>query len=423
MTVAERFDHLDGLRGVAALAVVVHHGALVFDMALYSGLPADSRNGWDLALSAWPLLPAMWGNISVCVFFALSGFVLCHSYQKTRLGWPALIAKRYLRLTPPIVVACVLGWLAYASGLSLHAAYLRDMPNERLAQTVVADPHLPMALAQGLLAVVKSQVGPISYNGVLWTMPIEFAGSLALIALFAIARSRFVERTGRTRTVLIASLAIFTLLFSQSYLGLFGLGALFRVLCPSGVAALQRTVPGRMAGLALMALGLLLGTIPVSPLRPALFDAMDALRLPLPPMRWGLDATASWHALGAVALLMAVLSTPWLRRAFLHPFAQWLGRLSFPLYLVHVPLIPIAYCGGYLLARGGGLSPGGAGVVGIVCLVAASMAVAEVFSRLVERPVIALSNQAGVRVDGWVRGVGAKAGRMWQRVTTQARPS
>ncbi len=42
---------------------------------------------------------------------------------------------------------------------------------------------------------------------------------------------------------------------------------------------------------------------------------------------------------GALLLILSVLTAPWMRQAFEHRGMQRLGELSFPIYLVHVPLI------------------------------------------------------------------------------------
>ena len=57
------------------------------------------------------------GNYSVCVFFALSGYVLSSSFDRTTLGAVALTAKRALRLGIPILAVTLFAWVLVASGL------------------------------------------------------------------------------------------------------------------------------------------------------------------------------------------------------------------------------------------------------------------------------------------------------------------
>ena len=65
-----RLAYLDGLRGWAALAVVLSHGMVAIDFALYTGSPHDSRTSWDVWMSGTPFgLVAAAGNTAVCFFF------------------------------------------------------------------------------------------------------------------------------------------------------------------------------------------------------------------------------------------------------------------------------------------------------------------------------------------------------------------
>lgn len=91
-----RYPSLDGLRGLAAFIVVMHHCA-----ATYFGMPFPN---W---IRYTPLRLLTDGRAAVLVFFVLSGFVLYLSLQKgleSRRYWPYL-AKRFMRLYPPFIVA------------------------------------------------------------------------------------------------------------------------------------------------------------------------------------------------------------------------------------------------------------------------------------------------------------------------------
>lgn len=70
-----RFDLLDGLRGIAAVAVMLHH---------YS-----QHTGWDWFGGAW---------VAVDLFFVLSGFVIAHSYSKKILNGMTFREFAFVRL-------------------------------------------------------------------------------------------------------------------------------------------------------------------------------------------------------------------------------------------------------------------------------------------------------------------------------------
>ncbi len=106
-----RFGTLDGLRGVAAFAVVLYH----FGTA--TGNPY--------------LAPA--GKLAVDFFFVLSGFVLAHAYGRRiangQIGPLEFLRLRFLRLWPTALLGALLGLavaLETSSGSAFRATPARD---------------------------------------------------------------------------------------------------------------------------------------------------------------------------------------------------------------------------------------------------------------------------------------------------------
>jgi len=90
------FDLLDGLRGVAALAVVVFH----FMEWVYTD-PSQNFIGH--------------GFLAVDFFFCLSGFVIGYAYDHriAKMGVSAFLKSRLIRLHPLVIAGSVLGLLAF----------------------------------------------------------------------------------------------------------------------------------------------------------------------------------------------------------------------------------------------------------------------------------------------------------------------
>ncbi len=78
---------MDGLRGVAAVAVLLYH-----------------IGGW----TGRPWL-ATHGYLAVDFFFCLSGFVLAHAYGRRDMGWLGFMRERLIRLWPLIAVTMLAG--------------------------------------------------------------------------------------------------------------------------------------------------------------------------------------------------------------------------------------------------------------------------------------------------------------------------
>ncbi|MGR6912929.1 acyltransferase family protein [[Actinomadura] parvosata] len=142
-----RLDGLDGIRGLAALFVVLHHCRLLS----FPGFPADTGPWW----ASWLL----YGHFAVVLFIALSGFSLAVSPARSgwRLGGVRRFAQRRAwRILPPY-------WAALA--FSLLVAWLAvPQPGE-------AVPTGKTVVVYGLL--LQDVFGSPSPNGALWSIAIE----------------------------------------------------------------------------------------------------------------------------------------------------------------------------------------------------------------------------------------------------------
>jgi peptidoglycan/LPS O-acetylase OafA/YrhL len=84
-----RYDVLDGMRGVAAVSVMIYHFSI---SGSYSVLPHAS--------------------LAVDLFFMLSGFVICHSYGdrlKSGMSVSAYFGRRVIRLYPMFILGTLIG--------------------------------------------------------------------------------------------------------------------------------------------------------------------------------------------------------------------------------------------------------------------------------------------------------------------------
>ena len=96
---------LDAIRGVAALAVVMHHCLLVLDFG-----PETKSKYWLL----WetPLRALFAGNEAVTMFFILSGYVLTIPFIQTNQKYANFIIKRIFRIYPAYLLAVTITFLA-----------------------------------------------------------------------------------------------------------------------------------------------------------------------------------------------------------------------------------------------------------------------------------------------------------------------
>ncbi len=385
-----RLLYLDGMRGVAALLVVCNHAIIAVDSALQSGQLPDSRNGWDIWLSGTPFFPFdNTGNLAVCMFFILSGDVLTQSYLNTRHSWPALVAKRYVRLFIPMLAGCLAAWALLAlhmmgnthAGQLTHAGWL----TAQFQQT----PDFLAALWEPVRLLAFQHV-PISetYDSSLWTMPIEAAGSLILITLFSLCRHR--------RALAGLVLAALAVGLHGGYLCLFCLGGLWRL------AGVQRAILCRWRRIMpLLLAGLWLGTMPYSPARWGIYNHMaDATARWLTKGGiWAFSAPGAFHAAGAVLIMATLGLAPRLQQVLAQPWACYLGRISFVMYIFHVPCLMVTECGVLLLAHRFGVPDSLAACFAIPTGIATGLAAGAAFSPWIEQYALKAAAKSARAVD------------------------
>jgi peptidoglycan/LPS O-acetylase OafA/YrhL len=405
-TKKDRFAHFDAMRGWAAVLVVFIHGIIALDYALLTGRPIDSRAPWDIWISGIPLLPfGAGGSFAVCIFFALSGFVLTHAYLRSRQNLPALVTRRYVRLGIPMLAGCLLSWMLLALGLMrphpaaliTHSTWLGDQFHQK--PEIIAAVMEPIKLLSGFLSILSS-----TYDSSLWTMPIEAGGSLVLMTIFV-----FLRRAGRhSERVAGYVFCLLTVVGIGTYFSLFAFGAALRVLRPGKIfVALGNS---REALVILVVLGLFFGTVPFSVERWAIYNWLADLANHAIWNTWLLQRSPEtfWHGIGAALIFLAVACSASMQSALSRPIGRFLGRISFPLYVLHVPILMVIECHAILICDQIGLPPFAGALVSLAAFVVAAVSVAAILTPLVEGGAIALSSLAGKVVDMRTKQVAAQ---------------
>ncbi len=305
---ATRLRFLDGLRGWAAVVVLLHH-------VFIDGLPA---NALMADRSLWAKVFFLNGTLAVCVFFVISGFSLSIRYLETGdgRGLGRIAAGRYLRLALPILAICAITYALLRSGLIPPAAQ-RPAP---LDQFLAFTPTIERLMSFSLWKVFVAYSGAETYDPPLWTMTYEFFGSFMVFAAIAYLRP------SRIRTVMLGLLFV-VLAALQTYFALFVAGILIADLFPLvGPTAANR------AGAALCLAGLLLILLPNTWFGPV-------------------------YVGGATCLTAGAVFCAPIRRFFETRLSSFLGWISFPLYLVQAAVIYALAPRGLELLASYGLAP------------------------------------------------------------------
>lgn len=319
--VSQRVSSLDGLRGVAALIVVVQHCALV-SPALAAGYYGGDVGGVANQIALYSPLHLFWGGAeAVVVFFVLSGVVLVRAMQSARFTWGSYFPSRLVRLWLPVVGAVALGYLLLAvlptifprlAGAGTSSPWL-DRPFGYPFESVAQD----LALLGGTSGIVSP----------LWTLRWEIIFSLLLPVLAFAARLIPAWLFGVACIVLSATGAA-THVAALQYLPIFGVGVALALTWQR----LDRRGAGIGRGGSAVAwtfglIAIVLAMTSKWTLRPILDDAI------VTPVSQVLIVS------GAAALVYAAARCRPLNRLLSIKPIAWLGAVSFSLYLVHEPFV------------------------------------------------------------------------------------
>lgn len=314
---------LDGLRGVAALIVVVHHYALMLYPSMVFNDINRIKSPLDTLVATTPLNLLIGGHFAVCLFFVLSAYVLTrkHVGKKNGLSLISSIFKRYPRLGIPIFASVMLSFIA----LWLNNFITTGNYKILLSGSLDIYYHIWISFKSAWTEATTGALlhGSNTFNGALWTINIEFYGSIGVFIYMFL----FDPLAWRKRLVLYAIAAFLTW---KTYYLAFVMGLVLseiQTYQPQWIKWIgeRKSVIGVM-----LVCGLLLGSIPIH------FEAWQGTM-------YAILNHATWpqgyHLLGAFIIVLTVMASSHLQHIFSLPFSKFLGDISFSMYLIHVIIL------------------------------------------------------------------------------------
>ncbi len=336
---------LEGLRGIAALFVVLAHlQALFFRQDYTRYLHALDTVGGPLALVLKCLSLAPFnGRFCVWIFWTLSGFALSyHFFQlrhaganaKARSYLPEAALRRYPRLLLPVLAATLFSFALVRLGC-MHSAELAvatapaGHPDSWIASNYQFTPTLRGALTDSFWATFFSFHQAPLFDPPLWTMKREIVGSFFLFGFLAI----FGGRSWRWPVYLLSGLLFIRL--HQIWLDSFLAGI---VLCDFRVhhlGAFVRTAEhrlGRFARLresAVLALAVAFFLV----LAIGFFGRKMVVEIDSDPV-----SDCAYIVLSFLIMAWIEFSV-FLKNLLSRSFFSFLGKISFGLYISHYPFL------------------------------------------------------------------------------------
>ena len=327
-TGAPRYSELDGLRGVAALVVVLHHSILCYPDAWRSFGDVSARPGSELLLLMMrtPLYLLFSGPAAVMVFFVLSGLVLALTFQDVDRGsYVSYLPKRLARI-----------WLPFATAIAFSTALYLCLAGRRVEG--VSDWFTQYSWSRPLTAVAMTEhllmKGPETWlDNPMWSLVQELRISIVFpVLLFCLVKSP-------TMTLLLTAAlsalvtAVLPLIHSSTIsIVVQGFGFLFAFALG---AALNRERQ-RLRQVATLIPPAVVAILVVSGLLLLLVDG------PADPVITALPAYLRPLLVAAGAALIVTVALCGRASILATTPVLWLGRISYSLYLIHVPIIVAA---------------------------------------------------------------------------------
>lgn len=345
-----RTAYLDGLRGFAALLVYFHHHQLWARDATRGDLILDNGYGYDnqYYFICFPGIRTFFngGHFAVTVFFVISGYVLsakplsliyAGDYLKLGDNLASATFRRYIRLHLPVIATTFL----YMTSWHLFGIWTEDAIHQQHYRDEVWQWY---AEFKNFSFVFRTGGEPIfSYNFHTWSIPVEFRGSLIIyIAALAFSRCTRNARLGGE-----IALIIYYLYIADGWFGSLFMSGMF--LYDLDMLAENNDLPRFFSILAplktflfyiMFIIAMFLGGVPshsadVQVLR----DTPGWYYLSFLKPQAVFDYKWFYLFWAATLLVASIPRISWLKAFFEHRFNQYLGKISFSLYLIHGPVL------------------------------------------------------------------------------------
>ena len=320
------YELLDRLRGVAALLVLVYH--------IFEGLAfAQTTNG----IGSGIITTLNHGHIAVDFFFILSGFVISYAYDDrwTWLSLGGFFKRRLIRLHPMLIMGALIGAIAFAiegytrwDGTTASVEWVMIA----LLLTMFMIPALP-----GMPYEVRGNGEMFPLNGPTWSLFFEYLGNIC----YALFMRRMSTKILALFTLLLGIVHAWFFVGDVSGYDMIGVGwtidkvnfwgGFVRMLFPfsMGMLLARTLTPQKVKG-AFWICSVMLVVL---------------FAVPYIPSDGGISLNSLYEFV-CIALIFPLLV--WLgacgtAEGGLSRINKALGELSYPLYIVHYPIMYIFY--------------------------------------------------------------------------------
>ncbi|MDB5134935.1 MAG: Peptidoglycan/LPS O-acetylase OafA/YrhL, contains acyltransferase and SGNH-hydrolase domain [Mucilaginibacter sp.] len=325
---AKKLTYLEGIRGLAAFMVVIHHYLLAFYPAQASG---DATNTHFGSLELWyyksPFIFLTNGQLFVFVFFILSGYVLSKKFflEKDMDYLVSASLRRFPRLYIPVAFTLIIAFILLKFSLNFNSEASNITKSLWFASL-----HGKSSITHFLSCLFYRTmfIGDNTYNTVLWTISQELFGSFLVFAALALTRN-----AKNSFIIYVLLFVLFVTAEKFEYCAfIFGI-----MLNYTDSFEIKKILHKRIVIVLLLLAGLFLGGFPhvyfisTPTLNGTIYSFLNYSFI--------IKRDALLNATGAFLLILAVQQSTKLQHIFSSRALAFLGYISFAMYLIHVPVL------------------------------------------------------------------------------------
>lgn len=317
---------LDGLRGVAALLVVIYH---IFEGFAF----AQTTNGEGSGL----ITTFNHGHIAVDFFFILSGFVISYAYDERwkSMSLGAFFKRRLIRLHPMLIMGTIIGATTFLIGGSKQWSGEATPIGWTLVAMLLTFLMIPALHSAKYEVRGNGEMFPL--NGPQWSLFFEYIGNI----IYALFIRRLPTKVLAALCLILGALHAWIFVFDLSGYDSVGIGwtidkinfwgGMVRMLFPMTVGMLlARTFkPYRVKWAFWVCSAMLIAIFAV----------------PYIPTNGNISLNSLYEVVCIAFLFPAIvwLAASGSSRGLTEKISHTLGELSYPLYIVHYPLMYLFY--------------------------------------------------------------------------------
>lgn len=327
---SKRIMWLDGLKGLACIGVLLHHFSLAFLPAVYYGDINMSKiqNQWDVKMAQAPYAFFINGNYMVALFCLISALVLGLKVinLENRQSVADMFIKRYPRLmlpTIPVIISVYVmlkyEWFAHLQAVAwtqspwLGGYYLEKVSFKRCIEGIF---------------VTTWYTSDSTFSNAFWML-----GSLFFGSVLAIVLSMFTWKIRHNAVDIIYVFCVLLYIRVNTLQLAFVLGVLLAHLYKERKYLFNH----KGIGLICLLIGIFLGGYPSGVMPTNIYCYFNILPQEILSYQF-------WHIFGAFFTVYGLWNLGSACKILECRGIQFLGKISYAIYLIHIPLLFSASC-------------------------------------------------------------------------------